>query len=233
MQELLSTIDLSALQQLLERGGPVVLIIGIMSIAALTVALLKFVQFIYLGVGRNRGASAALSRWISGHHDDALRLASKRVGSAPRVLSHAMQTLRTGAPESAAREESERYAQDQLANLRRHLRVLEATSQIAPLLGLFGTVLGMMSAFQALQAAGADADPAALAGGIWVALITTAVRLAVAIPAGLVLHWFEGRIEKETEMLESVLSQLFTGPLVNPLAPDARIVHEGAAHAAE
>jgi biopolymer transport protein ExbB len=51
------------------------------------------------------------------------------------------------------------------------------------LLGLFGTVLGMVEAFRQLELAGSQVDPAVLSGGIWQALLTTAVGLAVAIPA--------------------------------------------------
>ena len=53
-------------------------------------------------------------------------------------------------------------------------RLLDTIGQTAPLLGLFGTVLGMIDAFQALQEAGQAVDPSLLAGGIWVALLTTA-----------------------------------------------------------
>jgi biopolymer transport protein ExbB len=65
--------------------------------------------------------------------------------------------------------------------------VLELISTIAPLLGLLGTVLGMIAAFQALQESGSRADPAILAGGIWEALLTTAAGMAVAIPASITL----------------------------------------------
>lgn len=239
MDQLLNFIDVSPALQMIERGGTVVVIIGILSVAALAVALFKFVQFLYLGVGRGRGVKAALSEWIAGRHDAAIATVAVRKGASAFVLAHAMRKLRQGAPEAAVREDAERVAQGQLSHLRSQLRVLEATAQISPLLGLFGTVLGMMSAFQTLQAAGADADPAALAGGIWIALITTAVGLAVAIPAGLTLYWFEGRIEKETEVMEAALSELFTGPAVRPLQPIA--LHPmpeqgggpGAPHAAE
>lgn len=222
LQELLNTVDLSNARQLLERGGPVVLIIAVLSITALAVALLKFGQFLYYGVGRARGVEAAVAHWIAGRSDKAVETASRRASAAAFVLCHVMKSLLRGAPEAVAREDAERVANLQLARLRSHLRVLEATAQMAPLLGLFGTVLGMMSAFQTLQAAGADSDPAALAGGIWVALITTAAGLAVAIPAGLALYWFEGRLDRETGIIEAALSEVFTGPLV---AQDHRATH--------
>ncbi|MEL6288698.1 MAG: MotA/TolQ/ExbB proton channel family protein [Pseudomonadota bacterium] len=136
----------------------------------------------------------------------------------------AMTGMQQGMAATIVLEDAERVAMDQLARVRRYLRVLDSIAQIAPLLGLFGTVIGMMSAFQALQTSGADADPAVLAGGIWVALITTAVGLAVAIPTSFALYWFEGRIDAETTIIESLVTSLFTGRLgVSAASPGVAI----------
>lgn len=75
----------------------------------------------------------------------------------------------------------------------------------APLLGLFGTVLGMISAFQALQEAGSQVDPSILAGGIWVALLTTAVGLAVAMPTSVVLSWLEARMDADRVLAQKAV----------------------------
>jgi biopolymer transport protein ExbB len=82
-------------------------------------------------------------------------------------------------------------------------------STIAPLLGLLGTVLGMIAAFQALQTSGAQADASVLAGGIWEALLTTAAGMAVAIPAALALAWFEAVIDRVASDLEDLLARVF------------------------
>ena len=116
-----------------------------------------------------------------------------------------MRGVTAGAEERIVREDVERIALAELGKLRSYMRVIEATVQIAPLLGLFGTVIGMISAFQALQTAGSETDPAVLAGGIWVALLTTAVGLAIAIPAAFVNYWLDGRIEREKEHIETTL----------------------------
>ena len=81
-------------------------------------------------------------------------------------------------------------------------------AQVAPLLGLFGTVLGMIEAFRALQEAGAQVDPSLLAGGIWVALLTTAAGLAVAMPTAMVLSWFEGRMDAERVTAERAIASV-------------------------
>ena len=96
-------------------------------------------------------------------------------------------------------------AETRFAKLERGLRFLDNVAQLAPLLGLFGTVLGMIEAFQSLQDAGAQVDPSILAGGIWVALLTTAVGLVVAMPAALILAWFEGRMHNERVTADRLL----------------------------
>jgi biopolymer transport protein ExbB len=81
-------------------------------------------------------------------------------------------------------------------NLRRYLRVLNGVSTISPLLGMLGTVLGMIRAFNAIATADAMGNPEMLAGGISQALITTAAGLSVAIPALIAYLYFSGRVDQ-------------------------------------
>lgn len=210
-------ISLAPLWDLLDKGGPVVAILIVMSLAATTVGLAKWLVFLTSGVGRARPAERALGHWQSGASADAMAAVSKANSPTAALLRHMFAGLAAGHDEARVREDAERFALSRLAGLRSHLRVLEATSQLAPLLGLFGTVIGMIGAFQTLQSAGAEADPSALAGGIWVALLTTAVGLAVAMPAALALFWFEGRIEREQRLMEDAMTRVFTGGLIGGL----------------
>jgi biopolymer transport protein ExbB len=99
-------------------------------------------------------------------------------------------------------------SETRFARLESGFRFLDSVAQLAPLLGLFGTVLGMIEAFQSLQDAGAQVDPSLLAGGIWVALLTTAVGLVVAMPTALLLSWFEGRMDAERVTAECALATI-------------------------
>ncbi len=234
----IQTYDFESAYQLLERGGPVVAIIGVLSVVSLAVIFLKGFQFFALGIGRGRGLEAALASWFEQDRELALSLLARRRNPAAKVLRHSMSGLSRGIGEAFVREDAERVALGYLASLRRYLRILESTAQIAPLLGLFGTVIGMMSAFQVLHSSGADTDPAALAGGIWVALITTCVGLAVAIPASFALYWFESRIDREKAFIESSQTSLFTHRLSNPAIGQSGdqtllLTASGARHAAE
>jgi len=115
--------------------------------------------------------------------------------------------------DDAAKAETGRVARNLIARARDGLRPLELIATIAPLLGLLGTVLGMIAAFQALQEAGSRADPATLAGGIWEALLTTAAGMAVAIPAAMALTWFESVVDRLRLEMEDAATRIFLRPL--------------------
>ena len=83
----------------------------------------------------------------------------------------------------------------QVAQLRRHLRVLNGVATVTPLLGLLGTVVGMIQAFNDIASAGAMGRPDQLATGIAMALLTTAFGLTIAIPSLIVYMYLSGRVE--------------------------------------
>ena len=197
----------NVLRQLADLGGPVVLIRIVVSILTTAVALYKIWQFKVAGVGRQTILLAAIASWDKGDLEAARDMADGAAGYLKRVIEIGM-TDRV----DAQRLEAE--AEEAFATLERGFRFLDTVAQLAPLLGLFGTVLGMIEAFQALQEAGDQVDPSALAGGIWVALLTTAVGLAVAMPTALVLSWLEGRLDADR-----VLTGKAIQTLVSPLKP--------------
>ncbi|MEM6481768.1 MAG: MotA/TolQ/ExbB proton channel family protein [Pseudomonadota bacterium] len=192
---------IDALRGILALGGPVVAILLVMSVLTLAVTLYKLWQFAASGVGRHKVLSEALSAWDAGDTRRARsRLVQSRSYLAPLVGS-AME-----APDQPGLEgRLDAEAGLALAGLERGFRLLDTIAQLAPLLGLFGTVLGMIEAFQSLQQAGSAVDPSLLAGGIWVALITTAVGLAVAMPTSMILAWFESRTARERVYADKAL----------------------------
>jgi biopolymer transport protein ExbB len=92
--------------------------------------------------------------------------------------------------------------------LNRRVGLLAVIAHLTPLMGLLGTVIGMIGVFQGLQAGQGRAEISALAGGIWVALLTTAFGLAVAIPSFAAHHLFDAIIRRRTENLEAILPEL-------------------------
>lgn len=188
-------------------GGPVVTLLLVLSVFALALILLKFLQYWRERVGSHRLAKAALHHWVHGRFADGMRAVENDPSATGAVLTAAMRMSQARAPRRAIEDEIGRIAMLRIHGLQRGFRALDAIAQIAPLLGLFGTVLGMIEAFRQLQGAGNAVDPSMLAGGIWVALLTTAVGLAVAMPVSLFLTWFESRVENERVAIEAIATE--------------------------
>lgn len=196
--------------ELLETGGPVMYILLLMSILALTIIIAKLWQF-FSQRERRRSNEQALELWRQGRQREAVEALSAGRGPVARVLAVAMHGQRRGElSEETVREEVGRVAAGELESLRGQLRGLEVIGNLAPLLGLLGTVLGMIEAFQKLQTAGSQVDPSILSGGIWEALLTTAAGLIVAIPAVAALHWLERRVERIRHRMEDAVTRVFT-----------------------
>ena len=100
------------------------------------------------------------------------------------------------------REAVEVAGREEVYHLERRLPVLASMAGIAPMLGFLGTVVGMISAFQQIESLAGNVNPADLAGGIWVALLTTAFGLAVGIPAYAVYNYFVSRVARFVHEME-------------------------------
>ncbi|KGB80412.1 MAG: flagellar motor protein MotA [Confluentimicrobium sp.] len=199
----------------LAMGGPSIWAIAALSVITLALILWKIWRLAALGAwSGGRQVTAAVGLWAEGREGEALRLLAQRQ-TIRAALTRAAMAARHDATldDDAARDETQRVARDLIARAKSGLRPLELIATIAPLLGLLGTVLGMIAAFQALQAAGARADPATLAGGIWEALLTTAAGMAVAIPASMALTWFESVVDRLRLEMEDAATRVFLRPV--------------------
>lgn len=95
-----------------------------------------------------------------------------------------------------------------LRAMEKNLRGLAVIANIATLLGLLGTVTGMIQVFMKIESLGGQADVSVLAGGIWEALITTAAGLFVAIPASFFYYYFEGRVDELSSRMKEAAAEL-------------------------
>lgn len=194
-------------------GGPTMVLLVGLSVATVTIVLVKLWEFWDQRIGDRRFVARTLDAWQRGQTDQALTL----LGGSPSPLADVMREAITVSVDAArseaqAREYIEAYAAEKLESLRGLMRPLEVISQLAPLLGLLGTVLGMIQAFRQLQAAGDRVNPAILSGGLWEALLTTAGGLAVAIVALVAFSYLDRQIERLQQRMESVLTALLTRP---------------------
>ncbi|AFO88381.1 MotA/TolQ/ExbB proton channel family protein [Phaeobacter inhibens] len=192
----------------LRDGGPSIWAIAALSVITLALILWKIWRLALIGAWSRGKAGRAVAAFERGEQDTARDIVRGRRGIRSKVVASALASVCT-LPEDRAREETARVAKLHLASAGTGLGALELIATIAPLLGLLGTVLGMIAAFQALQAAGSKADPALLAGGIWEALLTTAAGMAVAIPASAALTWFEAVITRIRRDVEDSATRIF------------------------
>lgn len=186
--------------------------LGALSIVATTVSIFKIVQFARLGLGRRGRLSAVLAACDNGQTAVALEGLQGRRGVLPRVLHATLYGVQVNPNDLAFAEEAGRQAAlAELSLLNRSMRVLEAAVQAAPMLGLLGTVIGMIDAFAKLSQATGAVDPALLASGIYTALTTTAAGLTIAIVFYFIATWLEGRIERERLDMELAISVVIHG----------------------
>lgn len=185
--------------------------------AAITVA--KLLQFRRAGLGRGAAAAAAVTQWTAGDRPGALAAIRQQTGARAAMLTSVFTAL-LEKPGDAARAQAigMQSAIEDLARLDRHMRGMEAVVQAAPMLGLLGTVVGMIEAFGRLAQTTGAADPAELAGGIWTALVTTALGLAVAILFYFISLLLEARITRERETLDSILARVVNAENSAPAA---------------
>lgn len=205
------------LNAFIELGGWVVAVLLALSVLAGAVILWKLAHLQMLGLGRGARVRAALAPLERGQ-DEACRDALGQLRDPLAQL--ALRALASSGPRAGLRDRLHSECDAELARAASGLRFLDAVAQVAPLLGLFGTVLGMIEAFQALQGAGASVDPSLLAGGIWVALMTTAVGLAIAMPVSLILTAFEARIDAHRRLADSMVESLCGPVLPQSTLPD-------------
>lgn len=198
------------LTEFLTRGGPTLWLIFALSILTLALILWKVWRLALMGAWSGSATRQAITLWAEGQSEPALATVAGRRSLRARMAHAAMSArLDDTLTDAQAREETTRVASADLLRAREGLRALELIATIAPLLGLLGTVLGMIAAFQALQESGAQADPSDLAGGIWEALLTTAAGMAVAIPAGIALSWFDSIGDRLQADMEDAATRIF------------------------
>ncbi len=109
------------------------------------------------------------------------------------------------------------FAESELFHLRKHIRAISGLAMMAPLLGLFGTVLGMINAFHALSQQSGSGKTELLASGISLALVATASGLAVAVVASTAYYYLLGRVDHMIQEMDTL-----TNRAVSLVASDGR-----------
>jgi biopolymer transport protein ExbB len=201
--------------ELFVQGGWVMYPLLVFSVLALAVILERGVYFFMSRQRLDRFLEAIDCKKREGPGRDGAALRGKlaaqnRRGYLTRMAWAYLDCTGEGA---AASEELFAAGSEIIQENGRRLSILASIAHLAPLLGLFGTVLGMIEVFRRLESIGGRADVSLLSGGIWVALLTTAFGLLVAIPTLIAHHYFSSLVTGRSEDLQLLVSRLnvYTG----------------------
>lgn len=187
------------LVELFERGGPLMWVI----LAASAVGAAVFLERLWAFRGSRvlpRATLDALARHLeAGDVARAGQLCREQPSALARIAEAGLRHRQAG--RAAMKEAMEERGQVEVGRLSPGLGIIATVAAIAPLLGLLGTVTGMIQVFR--DVAGVEhPDVALLAGGIWQALITTGAGLSIAIPFFIGARYLEGRVDRYAGELE-------------------------------
>lgn len=201
----------------ISKGGVLVFPILLCSVFAVAIFFERIITFSKM---RSRGAGLAgkvAGLLLENRVPEARKAASESDSPMGRVLVQAIDV------KDSEREVLETVmvnaTEEEVQNLSTYIQALATIGNIAPLLGLLGTVIGMIKAFMVIQQMGGKVNAAVLAGGIWEAMLTTAFGLAVALPTMVAHSYLVARIDKYESRLQNgsvtfmkALSGSRTGP---------------------
>ncbi|MET0071798.1 MAG: MotA/TolQ/ExbB proton channel family protein [Candidatus Thiodiazotropha sp.] len=200
--------------ELLAKGGPVIWILALYSSIGLAIVLERYFLFLRL-----RQLPKAWQQRLGQLLDDskAQQELSQLRGPEANIIHAVVEAHNDGIND--LRGVGERVRGEEIQRMEFGLRTLSILGNTAPLLGLLGTITGMIKAFMVIEQAGGKVDAQALAGGIWEAMITTGVGLAVAIPLLLMLHFLEGSVERRALKMSRCIALLLERRVVESVVP--------------
>jgi biopolymer transport protein ExbB len=201
------------LKAFLIAGGPVMVPLCLLPLWALILVIIKLVQFAGKR-SRNAGIYRKVEEYLNNSdREGALKFLEKKgKGAAVKIARTCLKN--SSGSRKGAEEAVKEVLMKEMPGLASHLNTLAVIAAVAPLLGLLGTVTGMISLFEVITRFGTG-DPKLLAGGISEALITTEVGLIVAIPILLIHNYLRNRKNRISSDL-----QLHAMSLINRLYPE-------------
>ena len=187
--------------EFLAKGGVLVTPILLCSVLALTIFLERTIRFAILQ-RRGRTVAAKVTDCLESDDSTGARdAANNSVSPMGRILSQGIEVM------DQDRETLETVlvhaTEEEVRDLSRYLQVLATIGNIAPILGLLGTVIGMIKAFMVIQEMGGKVNAAVLAGGIWEAMLTTALGLSVALPTMVAHSYLTSQVDQYEARLQN------------------------------
>ena len=172
----------------IEKGGIIFSILLVMSAVGITLITYKFIEINFFNELDLQNFEQDLTN--TSNVGDFRQLIDLKPNSEKKMfIIETLNIIEENTSKAFKEKEIETLLQKKYLSSQKFLPSLEIIAQVSPLIGLLGTVIGMIDSFNELELGGSLVDPSILAGGIWTALLTTAMGLIVAIPA-LISHYF-------------------------------------------
>ena len=191
----------------IEKGGIIFSILLVLSAVGLTLIIYKFIEINFFNDFDLQSFEEDLSK--SSTLNDFKRLVDLKPTSERKIfLIETLDIIEKNSSKTWKDQEIETLIHKKYLKSQRFLPSLEIIAQVSPLIGLLGTVIGMIDSFNELELGGSLVDPSILAGGIWTALLTTAMGLIVAIPALISHYFFDKKLTNSTQSLSVFLAKL-------------------------
>jgi biopolymer transport protein ExbB len=180
-----------------EKGGPVMYPLLLCSLVALTFIIERTLFWIRHTRDRNQDVvNRILDLAEQSRYDQIGKLTQGASDYVARMLYCGILHR-----EFSLKDALEMSAEEEIKRMQKHLPILDTIITLSPLLGILGTVTGIINSFEALGAAGVE-NPQAVSAGIAQALITTAAGLIIAIPTLICYNYFQSRVDEATRLLE-------------------------------
>ena len=191
---------------ILQQGGPVIALIGICALVAAFIFIQKWFEFYRAQVDINEIVTGLINVLRREGMIEAITLCDNSPGPVPRVLSSAIRAYKE---DDDIREALATQTLIEVPRLESRLNILATLAYVTPLLGLLGTVLGLVESFQAMTAApDAAATLPELSGGVYKALICTAAGLSVAIPCHIAYNYLVSRVQDFCADMEKASAEI-------------------------
>lgn len=182
--------------EFMTKGGPIMWPILLCSVVAFTIVIERLISLKKAQID-TKEFMEQISRLLKRNKVmEAIELCERTSGPIASILKAGI--LKHDRPRAEIREAIEDASIHEVPRLERNLPVLATVAHVAPLLGLLGTVTGMVSAFQVIATKASavnPVNPGDLAGGIWEALLTTVFGLCVAIPTFVAFNYLVSRVD--------------------------------------
>ncbi len=198
------------LWQVIVSGGPVMIPLAVLSILAVALVLVYLFTLRHGVVVTRRYMATADALLRKRDYLGLLAISNRHREAVARVMQRTLDfiTQNPGATFDQAREIAETEGTRQAAALNQRIAYLADIGTIAPMLGLLGTVLGMIKSFSVVASDIVSSRPMMLADGVAEALVTTAAGLFIGIPAMVAYSFFRGRVQSLIAELEAASTQL-------------------------